>query len=170
MNTGYRTRQHGLARDGGKTLFHTGHGALSQYKEVHIAGYALGGTGTIRNDSDMNLRVDSEGDAIFSGTWESGGRRAFSIGNSPVGAGIDFRKATAAGCTTISDGAFSIESNWGAYDAYRFQYSGSGGIKIGSGSNNYNSGTGLDFYTDRIRSVGQVILNSGLCCRKCRQP
>ena len=124
--------------------------------------YALGGTGTIRNDSDMNLRVDSEGDAIFTGTWESGGKRAFRIGSSPVGAGIDFRKATAAGCTAISDGAFSIESNWGAYDANRFQNAGSGGIKVGSGSNNYDSGTGLDFYTDRFRSIGHVILNSGL--------
>lgn len=124
--------------------------------------YALGGTGTIRNDSDMNVRVDSEGDAIFSGTWESGGKRAFSIGNSPVGAGLDFRKATAAGCTMISDGAFSIEPSWGGYDAYRFQYSGSGGIKVGSGENNYDSGTGLDFYTDRLRTVSHVILKSGL--------
>ncbi len=126
------------------------------------AGYALGGTGTIRNDSDMNLRVDSEGNAIFAGSWESGGKRPRSIPASPVGAGIDFRKATAAGCTAISDGAFSIESNWGAYDAYRFQYSGSGGIKIGSGENNYDSGTGLDFYPDRIRVASHVILNSGL--------
>ena len=126
------------------------------------AGYALGGTGTIRNDSDMNVRVDSEGDAIFSGTWESGGKRPMSIPASPVGAGIDFRKATAEGRTVTSDGAFSIESNWGDYQAYRFQNGGSGGIKIGSGSNNYDSGTGLDFYTDRIRSVGHVILNSGL--------
>lgn len=140
---------------------HTGSNGEDSGVEFY-AGYALGGTGTIRNDSDMNLRVDSEGNAIFAGSWESGGKRPRSIPASPVGAGIDFRKATAAGCTAISDGAFSIESNWGAYDAYRFQYSGSGGIKIGSGSNNYNSGTGLDFYTDRIRSVGQVILNSGL--------
>ena len=126
------------------------------------AGYVLGGTGTIRNDSDMNLRVDSEGNAIFAGSWESGGKRPRSIPASPVGAGIDFRKATAAGCTMISDGAFSIEPNWGAYDAYRFQYSGSGGIKIGSGENNYDSGTGIDFYSDRIRVASHVILNSGL--------
>lgn len=59
------------------------------------AGYALGGTGTIRNDSDMNLRVDSEGNAIFAGSWESGGKRPRSIPASPVGAGIDFRKARA---------------------------------------------------------------------------
>ena len=126
------------------------------------AGYVLGGTGTIRNDSDMNLRVDSEGNAIFAGSWESGGKRPRSIPASPVGAGIDFRKATAAGCTMISDGAFSIEPNWGAYDACRFQYSGSGGIKIGSGENNYDSGTGIDFYPDRIRVASHIILNSGL--------
>ena len=124
--------------------------------------FMLAGEGIIRNDSDMNLRVNSEGEAIFSGLWESGGKRPKSISASPVGAGIDFRKATAAGCTATSDGAFSIESNWGAYDSYRFQYSGSGGIKIGSGDNNYNSGTGIDFYPDRLRVASHVILNSGL--------
>ena len=140
---------------------HNGSNAEDSGVEFY-ANYALGGTGTIRNDSDMNLRVDSEGESVFAGSWESGGKRPRSVPVSPVGAGIDFRKATAAGCTAISDGAFSIESNWGAYDSNRFQYSGSGGIKIGSGENNYDSGTGLDFYFDRIRSAGHVVLNSGL--------
>ena len=124
------------------------------------ANFVLSGQGVIRNDSDMNLRVNSEGDAIFIGSWESGGKRGRTLGAAPMGAGIDFRKASAAGCTAVSDGAFSIESDWGASSANHFQNFGSGGIKIGSGSNLSN--TGLSYYGDRMRMVGHIILNSGL--------
>lgn len=120
------------------------------------ADFDLNGAGTIRNDSDMYLRVDSEGDAVFTGTWESGGVIATTMENSTIGAGVDFQKATGEGRTVISDGGIKQKIGYGQN---KFQVSGSRGIKIGSAS---GYGTGLDFYTDRIRSVGNVILNSGL--------
>lgn len=123
--------------------------------------FALGGTGTIRNDSDMNMRVDSEGDAIFAGLWESGGVHPSEsygglYGGGGAGAGIDFRKATAEGRTVLSDGGIKQRILTSGY-CY-FQDYGCRGIKIG----NSGTGTGLDFYPERIRSVGHVILNSGL--------
>lgn len=124
------------------------------------ANFVLSGQGVIRNDSDMNLRVNSEGDAIFTGSWESGGKRGKTIGAAPMGAGIDFRKAAAEGCTATSDGAFSIKPTWWDWNATEFQFLGSSGIKVGSANN--NSKTGFSFYTDRIRNVGHVVLNSGL--------
>ena len=123
--------------------------------------FALDGTGTIRNDSDMNMRVDSEGDAIFTGLWESGGVHPSEsygglYGGGGTGAGIDFRKATAEGRTVLSDGGIKQRIPTSGY-CY-FQDYGCRGIKIG----NSGTGTGLDFYPERIRSVGHVILNSGL--------
>lgn len=126
------------------------------------AHFALGGEGTIRNDSDMNMRVDSEGSAVFAGTWEVCGRRGTGLGPTTMGAGLDFRKATAAGRTVLSEGGIKQMIGTGASDDYFVQkdVGNTGGIKIGSASS--KSSTGLDFYTDRIRSVGHVILNSGV--------
>lgn len=128
---------------------------------LFAANFALGGTGTIRNDSDMNMRVDSEGDAIFAGLWESGGVHPSEsygglYGGGGAGAGIDFRKATAEGRTVLSDGGIKQKTPTSGYSY--FQDYGCRGIKIG----NSGTGTGLDFYPERIRSVGHVILNSGL--------
>lgn len=126
------------------------------------AHFALGGEGTIRNDSDMNMRVDSEGSAVFVGTWEVCGRRGTGLGPATMGAGLDFRKATAAGRTVLSEGGIKQMIGTGSSDDYFVQkdVGNTGGIKIGSASS--KSSTGLDFYTDRIRSVGHVILNSGV--------
>lgn len=133
----------------------------TEYGIIFEKDYVLSGQGVIRNDSDMHLRVNSEGEAIFKGTWESGGKRGQMNGEDyPFGAGIDFRKMTAEGCSIISDGGFTVESDPWAYNAIRFQYFGSAGIKIGSGRK--NSHTGLAFYPDRLRNVGPVLLNSGL--------
>lgn len=133
----------------------------TEYGILFDKDYVLSGQGVIRNDSDMHLRVNSEGEAIFKGTWESGGKRGTTNGEDyPFGAGIDFRKMTAEGCSIISDGGFTVEPDPWAYNATRFQYFGSAGIKIGSGRN--NSHTGLAFYPDRLRNVGPVLLNSGL--------
>lgn len=125
------------------------------------AHFALGGEGTIRNDSDMNMRVDSEGSAVFAGTWEVCGRRGTGLGPTTMGAGIDFRKATAAGRTVLSEGGVKQVTGTGASDDYFVQkdVGNTGGIKIGSASS--ASHTGLDFYPERLRSVGHVILNSG---------
>ena len=111
--------------------------------------FALDGTGTIRNDS------------IFAGLWESGGVHPSEsygglYGGGGAGAGIDFRKATAEGRTVLSDGGIKQRIPTSGY-CY-FQDYGCRGIKIG----NSGTGTGLDFYPERIRSVGHVILNSGL--------
>ena len=124
--------------------------------------FALGGAGTIRNDSDMNLRVDSEGAAVFAGSWEDGGRRGTGLGPTTMGAGIDFRKATAAGRSVLSEGGIKQMIGTGASDDYFVQkdVGNTGGIKIGSASS--KSSTGLDFYPDRLRSVGHVTLNSGV--------
>ncbi len=126
------------------------------------ANFALGGEGTIRNDSDMNMRVDSEGDAVFSGSWEVGGRRGTGLDPQPMGAGIDFRKATAAGRSVLSEGGVKQMIGTGASDDYFVQkdVGNTGGIKIGSASS--KSSTGLDFYADRLRSVGHVVLKSGV--------
>ena len=126
------------------------------------ANFALGGAGTIRNDSDMNMRVDSEGSAVFAGTWEVCGRRGTGLGPNTMGAGIDFRKATAAGRTVLSEGGVKQVTGTGASDDYFVQkdVGNTGGIKIGSASS--ASHTGLDFYPERLRSVGHVILNSGV--------
>ena len=133
----------------------------TEYGVLFEKDYVLSGQGVIRNDSDMNMRVNSEGEAIFKGTWESGGKRGKTNGDdTPFGAGIDFRKMTAEGCSIISDGGFTVESDPWAYNATRFQNFGSAGIKIGSGRD--NSHTGLAFYPDRLRNVGPVLLNSGL--------
>lgn len=124
--------------------------------------FALGGAGTIRNDSDMNMRVDSEGAAVFVGSWEVGGRRGTGLGPAPMGAGIDFRKAAAAGRSVLSEGGIKQMIGTGVNDDYFVQkdVGNTGGIKIGSAHK--NSKTGLDFYTDRLRSVGHVTLNSGV--------
>ena len=133
----------------------------TEYGIIFDKDYVLAGQGVIRNDSDMNMRVNSEGEAIFKGTWESGGKRGKTNGDdTPFGAGIDFRKMTAEGCSIISDGGFTVESDPWAYNATRFQYFGSAGIKIGSAKSNSN--TGLAFYPDRLRKVSSVSLNSGL--------
>ena len=123
--------------------------------------FALGGEGTIRNDSDMNLCVDSEGAAVFAGSWEVGGRRGTGLGPTTMGAGIDFRKATAAGRSVLSEGGIKQMIGTGANDDYFVQkdVGNTGGIKIGSAHK--NSKTGLDFYPDRFRSVGHVTLNAG---------
>ena len=125
------------------------------------ANFALGGEGTIRNDSDMNMRVDSEGSAVFAGFWEVCGRKGTGLDPTTMGAGIDFRKATAAGRTVLSEGGIKQMIGTGSSDDYFVQkdVGNTGGIKIGSASS--GSHTGLDFYPERLRSVGHVILNSG---------
>ena len=133
----------------------------TEYGIIFDKDYVLSGQGVIRNDSDMHLRVNSEGEAIFKGTWESGGKRGTTNGEDyPFGAGIDFRKMTAEGCSIISDGGITVDLDPWAYNATRFQYFGSAGVKIGSARS--NSSTGLAFYPDRLRNVGPVLLNSGL--------
>lgn len=124
--------------------------------------FALGGEGTIRNDSDMNMRVDSDGSAVFAGSWEVGGRRGTGIDSQPMGAGIDFRKATASGRSVLSEGGIKQTIGTGAGAEYFVQKDAgnTGGIKIGGASS--KSSTGLDFYADRLRSIGHVTLKSGV--------
>ena len=150
-----------LLFDNGKPNSNGGNNAYNSGIQFE-ANFALGGEGTIRNDSDMNMRVDSEGDAVFSGSWEVGGRRGTGLDPQPMGAGIDFRKATAAGRSVLSEGGVKQMIGTGASDDYFVQkdVGNTGGIKIGSASS--KSSTGLDFYADRLRSVGHVVLKSGV--------
>lgn len=125
---------------------------------VMNSGFVWEGAGTIRNDSDGNMRVNAA--TGFEGVFEVGGTRGTKTElASPVGAGIDFMGHTGSNRTVVADG-YITQASPGS-ESNKFHYQGGGSIKIGSADTTYGSSSPESAYPDHIRSVGHVILNGG---------
>ena len=135
----------------------TGSGSLDPSITLN-SGFVWEGAGIIRNDSDANMRVnDAPG---FEGRFEVGGvRGSYGDRATPVGAGVDFLGHTGSNRTVVVDGYITQAAP--ASDANKFNYLGGGTVKIGSGDTTFGFGTSASYYTDHLRSVGNVVLNGG---------